>query len=610
MIFSLAEDFAAALETLPQDHPKRRMLRLLDEAIRRDIHFIDRHPTTLFQCLWNTCWWYDCPEAARHFGPQEGRSPGGAPLPWELPGARLCDWVERWRTSKETATAGFPWLRSVRPTASHLASPQKAVFRGHEEQVNAIAYSPDGRQLASAAGRHDGSHFVILIWDAETGAQRCALRGHANVVSAVAFSPDGQRIVSGSHDRTVRLWDNCTGAELNCLRGHSSLVLGVAFSPDGRHIVSGSCDKTVRLWDACSGVELRRLVGHEDQVNAVAWSPDGALVASAAGCRAYLKHADDTVRLWDASTGRQVRLFRGHGSEVTPVAFSPDGHRMATGSCDKTIRVWDTGNGAELRCLRGHQDAVTGVAFLPDAWRVVSSSEDKTVRLWDVDAGSELACLKGHESRVSSVACSPDRQHLASGSWDRTVRCCDGEMAGLLDLYEDPTLVCWVRLSPDGERLVSVCEDDTVRVTHVRTGVELHVLSGHRKSVRSAEISCDNERLVSADDDTVRVWDLEAGTELWSFRAPPPYSFVSLHYPASGPLVVWHPQEDYALRLVDGTTGQETLRLHGHTDKVGDVVFSPDGRQVLTGSYDGTARLWCQGALKTGQWGALQNRPL
>ncbi len=72
MIFDLAEDFAAALDALPEAHPKHRMLRLFDEAIRRDIHFIDRHPTTLFQCMWNTCWWYDCPEAPEHYEEPEG----------------------------------------------------------------------------------------------------------------------------------------------------------------------------------------------------------------------------------------------------------------------------------------------------------------------------------------------------------------------------------------------------------------------------------------------------------------------------------------------------------------------------------------------------------
>ena len=79
MIFELAKDFSATLAAIPQDHPKRRILRLLEEAIRRDVHFIARHPTTLFQCLWNTCWWYDCPEAADHYIEPEGGWPPGEP---------------------------------------------------------------------------------------------------------------------------------------------------------------------------------------------------------------------------------------------------------------------------------------------------------------------------------------------------------------------------------------------------------------------------------------------------------------------------------------------------------------------------------------------------
>jgi hypothetical protein len=144
MIFSLIQDFAAALDAMPSSHPRRRILRLLDEAIRRDMHFIDRHPTTLFQCLWNSCWWYDCPEAAQHYDLSKQTSK--EPLPWEQPGDRLAELLHPWRQVKEQAVHGFTWLRALHPPAVQLGTAQKTVLRGHESGVTGVAISSDGQQ--------------------------------------------------------------------------------------------------------------------------------------------------------------------------------------------------------------------------------------------------------------------------------------------------------------------------------------------------------------------------------------------------------------------------------------------------------------------------------
>jgi DNA-binding beta-propeller fold protein YncE len=134
------------------------------------------------------------------------------------------------------------------------------------------------------------------------------IEGHTDDVNSVAYSPDGAHIVSGSRDRTVRVWDAQTGKELAVLKGHSNEVNSVAFSPDGAHIASGSFDKTVRVWDAQTGKELAVLEGHSDWVSSVAFSPDGAHIVSAS--------SDETVRVWDAQTGKELAVLEGHSSDV------------------------------------------------------------------------------------------------------------------------------------------------------------------------------------------------------------------------------------------------------------------------------------------------------
>jgi len=407
-VFELALDFTRAVERIPNDHPARRHLRLIEQALRFDLHFLARHPSTLFQCLWNRCWWYDCPEAANHYDALAGGWPPGGP-PWARPEAeRLATLLESWRSARERQSPGSTWVRSLRPPELALGSPQLACLRGHENRVTSVAYSPDGRRVVSGSRDRTGR-----VWDAKSGAELACLRGHKERVESVAYSPDGRRIVSGSDDKTVRVWDAQNGAELACVRGHEGGVTSVAYSPDGRRIVSGSSDRIVRVWDAQSCAELACLRGHEGVVESVAYSPDGRRIVS--GAR--------TVRVWDAQSGAELACLRGHEKWVRSVAYSPDGRRIVSGSEDDTVRVWEAQGGAELACIRGHAMSVMCVAHSPDGRRIVSGSYDQTVRVWDAQSGAELACLRGHKKWVISVAYSPDGRRIISRAFmDKMVR--------------------------------------------------------------------------------------------------------------------------------------------------------------------------------------------
>jgi WD40 repeat protein len=209
------------------------------------------------------------------------------------------------------------------------------------------------------------------------------MAGHEGWVSCIAFSPDGRRIASGSRDCTIRLWDAETGAVVGePLRGHGSGTTCLAFSPDSRRIASGSGDNTIRIWDGVTGVAVGEpLRGHTDWVRCLAFSPDGHLIAS--GSR------DNTIRLWDGGTGLAVgEPLRGHTSAIKCLAFSPDGRRIASGSGDNTIRLWDGETGISVGDpLRGHTQYVTCLAFSPDGHRIASGSGDNTLRLWDAQTG-------------------------------------------------------------------------------------------------------------------------------------------------------------------------------------------------------------------------------
>ncbi|MBN9121480.1 MAG: protein kinase [Planctomycetes bacterium] len=314
---------------------------------------------------------------------------------------------------------------------------------------------------------------------------------------------------------------------------------------------------------------LLTLGGHKAPLYSAAFSPDGTRIVTGSW--------DHTAKVWDAKTGNELLTLGGHKAPLFSAAFSADGSRIVTASGDGTAKVWDAKTGTELLTLKGHRDGVLSVAISADGTRIVTASADRTAKVWEVPAakpegfaktGTELLTLRGHTDIVFSAAISADGTRIVTGSWDHTAKVWDAKTGNeLLTLKGHTGQVHSVAISADGARIATGSFDQTAKIWEVlsakpegfaKTGTELLTLKGHMGSVTSVSFSTDGTRIATGSTDRqVKVWEV----------------------PSAKP-------EGFA------KTGSELFTLKGHTDGVYAASFSPDRTQIVTASFDLTAKVW------------------
>lgn len=481
----------------------------------------------------------------------------------------------------------YPWISAV--VQFDLKTKQEVRrFIGHKAYIKHFAISPDGRQLLT--GSVTGT---ARLWNVSTGEIILTYHGHSERINKVAFAPDGFSVVTGSADGTAKVWGTWVGNEIhkltsvgeiavetvafshdgkkvltgsqmgaelwdastgNKLKDHNFKQRGgvydAEYSPDGRYLVAGSLGR-IFLRDANSGIEILEFSQKANAVSAGAISPNGSMLFSAS--------ENGSAALWDLQQGKQLGQFHGHTDFITSVAFNIRGDKIITGSHDNSVKIWDLESKTELFTLNGHTDELNGVTFSPDGKIALTTSFD-SFRIWDTSSGKQISTLaKENEdqggvdavfskdgTKIYTTVWASDYEYSSLYVWDLKS---EKKISSFI-LDKTDFLATGLTLSPDGN----------LALVYWYNVVFLHDVTSGRT-------------ISSFDFD----WDTD-GAKSISFS---PFGNFTISGMYNGNIV-----------LKETESGLPVKTYKGHHSTVNFAKMTPNQRNIVSVSDDGTSRVW------------------
>ncbi len=428
---------------------------------------------------------------------------------------------------------------------------QEGTINMHSKSVNALSISPDGNTMLSGS-----TDYSVKLWDMATNKVLQAFDYAYSPGQSAVFSPNGKHLAFGNNDQNIIIWDIENKVAIDTFRsGHTRNITEVRYSPDaeGKYIISGALDKSLILWDAASGAIIHRLQGYTKMVKQIDFSSD-----KTHSC--IVQEFSKDITTWNAKKEDGIVMLTGHTADVIAARFSPDGSYLLSSSDDRTMIRWDFGDSLQKVVSKKLDQSVQDLAVSPNERYAITTSNDKTVDLWDLDKMEVIKTFTGHTDKVTSLAFSLDGQFAMSGSNDNTVKIYEvksGRQVASIPGQADR--ISPVAFSPDGQFFLSIsCAYSKVDIWSIKKKATVHSFSTEYDPDKPDE-------------------KIYCGSKTKAAISPKGERFLLTNGLNA---LLWKMDSD------------QPIFLRGHKGLVKSVAFSANGEVAITGSYDGSIKLW------------------
>ncbi len=471
--------------------------------------------------------------------------------------------------------------QNILAEVAYAPGPTQRIF-GHLDEVNEVAYSPDGSRIVTGS-----ADTTLIVWDITNGTQVSVIEGHENPITSVSFSPDGTQLLTSSNKSELFIWDVATGVRVFDIEDVRGRVMDAIWLPDGMQVASVSSNRRVIIWSALTGKELTRLEGHTDNILSLAIAPNGINL--------YSTSEDNTIIEWDLKAGSATRRFRGHSSSVTDITLTSNGQQMITSSLDQTVIIWDLVTGLIVGRLQGHDAGVLTVALSPDDSRLLTGSADQTLKLWNLETGQLLNTLYGHEDRIRDVAIHPNGEQAVSASSDGSIFIWDIVLGHIVKQFRPAVNSLWsVDIHPNGDHalITSGFPENAILEYDILTNETTHILYGHTGTVSHAIYTADGTKALSASSDhNLIFWDLLSEKPIMQYEGHTGFVWSAVFNQDETQILSG--SSDRTMILWDTETGEVIRQFAGaHKNGIHTVYITKDNKRVISGSGDKTIVVW------------------
>ena len=494
-------------------------------------------------------------------------------------------------------------LSSFAQDNTKVGLPEGAIARLGKGGINLMRFSPDGTRLAV------GTDIGVWLYDVPDGKETVLFTEHPGQINALAFSTDGKILASGGAvNAVIQLWDLDTDSELSTLtlpKGIQSIST-LTFAKDNTIVISLDQSGNISYWDVRSNAKVLDIVTELSSHDAVAVSTDGSTFATG--------DTHGRIQLWDANTEHQLEDpgDNPQDQDILALAFSSDKKILASGSEDKTVRLWDTETRAKIATLEGHEAWVAALAFSPDGKTIATGDAGKVIKLWDVNTQRERATLTGHTNGISALTFTPDGKTLASGSYDGTIRFWNPDTG-----QEHFTFTAghteWIKavaFAENGMTLATAAFTGVVEVWNLKTAQELMNFTKAKNDLTgpvafshdATRFACRGGSGAIAFDSlrsgyhargpgrgNIQLWDITTGEQI-----PGPWQDTGANALVFSPdnkiLAAGMPRQ--GIRAWDITTGLELFLFNAAEPFGRALVFSPNGTLLATNGTHAQTRVW------------------